>query len=220
MAIQIQGNSGVVAEVSGTTFRGLVVHVKPLEYGALGHYRTTHRALHANTEAANARVFEMRNSASNFLILTRLLARQYQTAAGTAQMGGLEAFRCTSFTAVDTTNTVTPALSPKRASMAAAPGGAQVRGVTVAGAAAGMTGGTLTKDGSPFWAATYAVAAAAGTSNAAEWGPYDLVDDVNGTCPFVFAQNEGFELENRTLNTTTFGVEITMDLSVAEVTAF
>lgn len=39
MAILIQGNGGVAAEVGGTTFRGLHVHCKPAEYGSLGHYQ-------------------------------------------------------------------------------------------------------------------------------------------------------------------------------------
>lgn len=39
MAIQVQGFSGVVAEVGGTGFRALTVSQKPLEYGALGIYK-------------------------------------------------------------------------------------------------------------------------------------------------------------------------------------
>ena len=83
-----------------------------------------------------------------------------------------------------------------------------------------MTGGTLTKDGGSFWACSYPVAAAAATNNAAQFGPYDVLDDVNGTHPFVFAQNEGFEIENRILNVTSFGVEVVIDFSWAEATAY
>jgi hypothetical protein len=53
--------------------------------------------------------------------------------------------------AVDTTNTVTPVASKLRASYAAIDTAATfIRGVTVAGAAAGMTGGTLSKDTAPL----------------------------------------------------------------------
>jgi hypothetical protein len=223
MGIQVQGSSGTIAEVGGSAFKALHVHIKPLEYGALGHYRMTHRAVLAATQAANARLLELRNThASNLLVPTRFLIKLYQIAAGTAQMGGLDIFKCTSFSAVDTTNTVTPTYSVKRTTGMAVVGSsiAAIRGVTAAGAAAGMTGGTLTKDGGAFYQHTYAVAAAAGTNNAAIWGPYDIFDDVNGTHPWVYAQNEGFEVENRTLNTTSFGIEAIFDFSWAEVTAY
>lgn len=38
MAIQIQGNSGAVADVDGTTFRAQVVTVRPVGHGSLGAY--------------------------------------------------------------------------------------------------------------------------------------------------------------------------------------
>jgi hypothetical protein len=217
MAIQIQGNGGTVAEVGGSAFRALHVHVKPLEYGSLGHYKFAGRVLSTAAQAANARLLEMRNSAANFLVLTRLTLRALQVAAGTAQENSIDCFRCTGFTVIDSTNTLTPALSVKRTTgMAAAPGGAQVRILNPA--VAGMTGGTLTKDGSAFATLPFNVAAAINTTTI--WGPYDSTDDVNGTHPFVFAQNEGFEVENRVLNVTSYGIAWFFDLSVAEVAAF
>jgi len=219
MAIQIQGNAGVVQEVGGTTFRAANVHIKPLEYGALGHYRTAVRIASTAAQAANSRIFEIRNThATNLIIPTRLLLRAGQTAAGTAQENSLDVYRCTSFTAVDTTNTVTPTTSVKRTSMAAYPGGAAVRHLTLTGAAAGMTGGTLTKDAQFFATLPYNVAAAINTTT--QWGPLDTLDDVNGTHPFVFAQNEGFVIENRVLNVTSYGITWYIDFSWAEVTAF
>lgn len=224
MGIQIVGASGDIAETGSRSYNAAAsqhVQVKPIPYSTLGHYRVTHRATLAATQAANARLFEVRNThASNLIVPTRLVVRLYQIAAGTAQMAGLDIYKVTNFTVADLTNTVTPTPSRKRTSMNAVPGNAEVRGVTAAGAAAGMTNGTLTKDGGPFCQITYAVAAAAGTNATGLWGPYDIFDDMNGTHPFVFAQNEGFEIENRTLNTTSFGVEIIVDFSWAEVTAF
>lgn len=217
---QIQGAVGAIMGVGAEASSPGHVVVRPVPYGGLGHYRVTHRCLLATAQAANSRLFEVRNThATNLIIPTRLVLKLFQTAAGTAQIAGLDIFKCTGFTVVDTTNTVTPTVSQKRASMASAPGGLAVRGVTIAGAAAGMTGGTLTKDGGAFNQLTYAVAAAAGTNVQSQWGPYDVLDDVNGTHPFVFVQNEGFEIENRTLNTTSFGVELVVDFSWAEVPA-
>jgi hypothetical protein len=212
------GVSNALLGVGAESQSAAHVTMKPIPYAALGHYRAVHRAVQAATQAANSRLFTIRNPhASNLIVLTRLSLKMLQTVAGTAQMAGIDVFRVTSYSVTDTTNTVTPVASPKRGTMATSPGAAVIRGVTVAGASAGMTGGTLTKDGGAFFSQTYPVAAAAATSNALAWGPYDLLDDTNGTHPFVLATNEGIEIENRTLNTTSFGVEFIVDVSWAEV---
>src|SRR6266545_506771 len=39
MAIQIQGNGGTVLEVDGSTFRAARVVARPIDHGALGHYK-------------------------------------------------------------------------------------------------------------------------------------------------------------------------------------
>jgi hypothetical protein len=220
MSIQIQGNGGTVQEVAGTVFRAAHTHIKPLEYSTLGHYRTSVRINSTTAQAANSRIFEIRNThATNLIIPTRLTLRAIQTAAGTAQENSLDVYRVTGFTAVDTTNTVTPVSSVKRTSMAAYPGGAAVRHLTLAGAAAGMTGGTLTKDTQFFCTLPYLVNTAAPTV-ASTWGPLDCLDDVNGTHPFVFVQNEGLIIENRVLNVTSYGITWYIDFSWAEVVAF
>jgi hypothetical protein len=220
MPVQIVGSvSGIAQDVGGNTFKATHTHIKPLEYGSLGHYRTTVRINSTAAQAANSRLFEIRNThATNLIIPTRLTLRALQTVAGTAQENSIDAYRVTGFSAVDTVNTVTPVSSVKRASMAAYPGGAAVRHLTLAGAAAGMTGGTLTKDTQAFATLPYNVAAAIGT--ASQWGPLDCMDDVNGTHPFVFAQNEGLIVENRVLNVTSYGITWFIDFAWAEVTAF
>lgn len=219
MSLQIQGNGGVIVDAGGTTFRALNVQIKPVEYGALGHYKTSVAITSTAAQAANSRIFELRNAGSNLIVLTRLIITALQTAAGTAQLNYLQAFKCTSFSAVDTTNTVTPVSSVKRtATMGAYPGGALVRHLTLGGAAAGMTGGTLTKDTQAFGILPYNVATAINTTG--PWGPKDLLDDVNGTHPFVFANNEGFEIESSILNVTSFGMTWVIDVAWAEVTAY
>lgn len=227
MAIQKQGNGGVVQEVGGTTFRAAHVHIKPLEYGALGHYRVNHRCVLVNTQAANSRLFEIRNThATNLIIPTRLIIKWMSLSAHTALIeDSLDVFRVTGFTAVDTTNTVTLTGSVKRTStMAAAPGGASLRGVTVAGAAAGMTGGTLVKDGGSIGQAPIILAQAVmATTDTLFRTPviiHDMFDDVNGTHPFVFAQNEGLIVENRVVLGAAAGSSVYIDFSWAEVAAF
>src|SRR5712692_8279169 len=99
MAIQVQGTGGTVAEVGGTVFRALHTHVKPLEYGALGHYRTSVRFSLVAAQAANSRLFELRNThATNLIIPTRLTVKWIQTAAHTAAiLDSLDFFRATAF---------------------------------------------------------------------------------------------------------------------------
>ncbi len=184
----------------------------PIPYGTLGHYRASLRINSTAAQAANARLFEVRNAGTNLVVLTRLVLRAVQTAAGTAQENSIDCFKCTTFTAVDTTNTITPAWSLKKTTMGA---GANVVVRALSPAAAGMTGGTLTKDASAFATLPYNVATAINTTTI--WGPLDATDDVNGTHPFVFAQNEGFEIENRVLNVTTYGITWYIDCSVAEI---
>lgn len=220
MAIQVQGQGGTVMQVGGTTFRALHTHMKPLEYAALGHYRTSVRISSTAVQVANSRIFEIRNThATNLIIPTRMTLRALQTAAGTAQENSLDVYKVTGFSVVDTTNTVTPVSSVKRTpTMAAYPGGAAVRHLTLAGNANGMTGGTLTKDTQFFATLPYNVAAAISTTF--QWGPYECFDDTNGTHPFVLVQNEGIIVESRVLNVTSFGVTWYIDFSWAECASF
>lgn len=222
MAIQIQGNGGTIAEVDGATFRAQRVVQKPLDHGSLGHYRVNHRCALVNAQAANSRLFELRNSATNLIVVTRLLLRWFQTANHTAAIeDSLDVYKVTGFTAVDTTNTATPVPSVKRTSgMTAAPGGAAIRGVTVAGAAAGMTGGTLTKDSSSIGQLPKWLLAAVPTAGPILPDLLDVFDDVNGTHPFVFAQNEGLIVENRVLLGAAAGSSVYVDCSYAELTAY
>lgn len=230
MAVIEGGTSALLGEV-GTPVgvngadKSLAINTKPIPYGALGHYRVNHRCVLLATQAANSRLFEVRNShASNLIIPTRLIIKWFSSAAHTAFIeDSLDCFKVTGFTAVDTVNTVTPVPSVKRATMAASPGSAVIRGVTVAGAAAGMTGGTLVKDGGSFaqipLILAQAVMAAADTLS--RWFPQlDALDDVNGTHPFVFAQNEGFIVENRVLLGAAAGSSVYIDFSYAEVAGY
>ena len=199
--------------------RAAHVHVKPLEHGALGHYRTTLRIAGTNAQAANSRIFEIRNThATNLIIPTFCRLRALQTSAGTPQENSLDVFKVTGFTAVDTTNTVTPVSSVMRANMAAYPGGAAVRHLTLAGAAAGMTGGTLVKDAQAIGTLPFNVAAALMTGSV--WGPVDVFDNLMVEHPLVLSQNEGLIIESRVLNVTTFGITWYISFAWAKVAAY
>lgn len=210
----VAANITRVGEVATGTTGAAHVVIKPLP-SSIGHYRTNHRCVLAAAQAANTRIFELRNAhATNLIIVTRLILKAIQSAAGTAQENSLDVFKCTAFSVVDTTNTVTPTTSLKKNTMTAT--SAAIRGVTVAGAAAGMTGGTLTKDGNSIGQLPIVVVAAAAQNILRE----DIFDDVNGTSPFIFIQNEGIEVENRVLNVTSYGVSAYIDCSFAELVAY
>lgn len=222
MPLQVQGNNGTVMEVDGSIFRAAQVVQKPLDYGSLGHYRVNHRCALVAAQAANSRLFELRNTGTNVIVITRLLIKWMQTATHTAAIeDSIDVYKCTTFSAVDTTNTVTPTASVKKTTgMTAVPGNAAIRGVTVAGAAAGMTGGTLTKDGGSIGQLPNWLLAAQPTAGFVYPEVIDNFDDVNGTHPFVFAQNEGIEIENRVLLGAAAGSSVYIDCSWAELTQF
>lgn len=187
-----------------------------IPHGALGHYRSSSRFLLAAAQTAGSRVWEVRNGhGANFVIPTRLVVRYVQSAAGTAQDNGLDIFKDTLFSVADTVNVITAGASVKRLSMATYSTSSTIIKQTT-GAAAGMTGGTRTPDASPFCQVPISVQAAA----AALVTIVDCLDDVNGTHPFVLGPNEGFEIQNRVLNVTSYGIMVYVDFSWAEVTLY
>lgn len=213
-----------VGEVAtGATGAAHVVQ-KPLP-SSIGHYRVTHRFVLVATQAAGSRLFEVRNTGVNLLVPTRMNVRIMVASAHTAIIeNSLDLYKGAGFTAVDTVNTVTPAAKAKRTTgMTAPPAGMDIRGVTIAGAAAGMTGGVITALADPIaqlpYIAPQAVMAAADTFPRYS-EVLDCFDDVNGTHPFVCEQNEGIVLANRVLLGAAAGASVYVDFSFAVVAAF
>ena len=215
-------NITAVGEKATSSTGALHIVNKPLP-SSIGHYRYSVRILSTAAQAANSRIWEIRNThATNLLIPTRLTVRAIQVTAGTLQENSLDLFKLTGFSAVDTTNTVTPVASTKRTTMTAHAGnGGDIRHLTITGVAAGMTGGTLVKDANALATFPYMVTAgvATATYQPPQW-QYDFLDDVNGTHPQVYVQNEGIELENRVLNVTSMGIAWYIDFSFAIATAY
>ena len=61
MAIQLQGNSGTIAEVDGTAFRSLRTTLRPTEHGSLGHYSYGgFTGILPAALAANSEIFQFR----------------------------------------------------------------------------------------------------------------------------------------------------------------
>ena len=219
---------GVSTTVAGVGLEsGAALHVtpRPLATSTFGHYRTSHRCAMVNSQVANSRLFELQNPhASNLLIILRVRVSWVQTAAHTAAIeDSIDMFRCTSFSAVDTTNTVTPVISKMRTSYGTPVAGTNinVRGVTVAGAAAGMTGGTLTKDTAPLWQLPTFLLATVPTAGPTVQVSYEYQpSEANGGAPLVLVQNEGFILENRVALGVAAGSGVYIDVEWAETPAY
>jgi hypothetical protein len=95
MALQIQGNNGVVAEVDGSTFRALRITPRPIDYGALGFYRLGMLSgTMAAALAANSEIFQWRwTDGTRFGVTYRIAISAGANVAATA--AGLVAFRAT-----------------------------------------------------------------------------------------------------------------------------
>lgn len=221
MAVLEGGVSAALVDVDVAVAKALHVTQKPIPFGALGHYRVTARLALVNAQAANSRLFSIRNTGTNLIIPTRLNVRWLQTAAHTAAIeDSLDIFKLTGFTVSDTVSTATPVASRKRTTMGAAPGNVEIRQVTATGVAAGMTGGTLTKDGGPYSQVPKWLLLAVPTGADEKYDLLAVEDDVSTTCPFVFAQNEGLEIENRVLLGAAAGSSVYIELAYAEVALF
>lgn len=198
MAIQSQLANGSLIGGGGAAFLGANVHVKPVDYGTLGHYRVVVTAALAASQAAASRLFELRNSGSNLIV--PLLVEVEALAVGDVapeQRVWFSMFNCTNFTAVDNVDVFTPAAMVVRPTgMSAAPGGAQIRSMS-GSPAAGMTGGTLTKDSGMY---SHIVAWMSSASAERPARIKRLVDPADLLIhPPVYAANQGFVIENSLL---------------------
>jgi hypothetical protein len=74
MALQIQGFSGVVGEVDGTTFRSSRATLRPIDYGALGHYRVgAFTGILPAALGANSEIFQFRwADATRICVITQI----------------------------------------------------------------------------------------------------------------------------------------------------
>ena len=220
MAIQIQGNSGVVGEVEGTTFRALRTVNRPLDMGALGHYRVAATVPLVVTQAANGTVFSFRwGDATRFAVIQKLRISLLQTAAATATiMPSYQAFIARGFTVSDsagTAVTLTGNNMKKRTNM----GTTLVTDIRYSAVAAGLTAGTRTLDAQPIM--ELGTNSTITTPNAILYEKELEIDMAHGIHPFVLAQNEGLIVRGPTV---VFGAAGTanlfVDMSWAEMAAF
>ncbi len=219
MAIQIQGNGAVVAEVDGTTFRALRVNNRPLDYGSFGMYRFSTAIPLVVTQAANGTLLSFRwGDATRFCVPMFFRLQALQTAAATATIFPVfQIFIARTFTASDsagTAMTLTTNSFKKRTTM----GTTLVTDIRASAVAAGLTVGTRTLDANPILEVVTQQTITTPNANLYR----NELDLTNGAdMPYVFAQNEGFIVRGPS---TVFGAAGTatliVDVAWAEVAGY
>lgn len=200
MAIQIQGNSGVIAEVDGTTFRALRVTGRPIEYGALGYYSI---AMITGTMAvslvANSEVFQFRwSDATRFAVITQATCcASSLVAASAAALCSFRAVIARGWTVIGSGGaraTMTTNNQKLRTSM----GTSLVNDIGCATTGA-LTAGTKTLDSQDVAAVGFSLMTGAITvQQSNQFCPLTYLLDINSMSdhPWVFAQNEGFVIRS------------------------
>lgn len=219
MPLQVQLENGSLIGGGLAAFQAANVHAKPIDYGTLGHYRVAVAVPLAASQAANSRLFELRNSGSNLIVPTVIDVEALAVGdVSPEQLLWLAMFGCTNFTAVDTANVITPqSMVVRPTGMSAAPGGAQIRVCNAV--SAGMTGWTATKDGGPHSYLVTWMSSSAADRPARVKRFVDPRDQ--STHPPVYAANQGFVIENSVAGSADANnIYVIITVAWAEVTAY
>jgi hypothetical protein len=224
MAIQIQGNGGVIAEVDGTTFRTLRVTGRPIDYGALGFYRLSQTSgTMAAALAANSEIFQFRwPDATRFAVPHRVHMSAGANVAATA--AALASFRATIARAwtVAGSGGTRANLTGNNQKLRTSMGSSLVNDAGISTTAA-LTIGTKTLDAQDI--GTFATGIGTGAITTAVqlpiMPPTDLLDvnSINDHPP-VFAQNEGFIIRSGNAMPATMTWHFTVNVSWAEVAVY
>lgn len=201
MALPIEGNSGVVAEVRGTSFRAMSVACCPLDYGSFGHYQGSFvTGILPAALAAGGVIYSFRwGDTTRFAVVT-YISLEFQAltmfTAATATDFGFAAYVGRAFTGAYTggTQTIPSGNAFKTRTSMGASLVTEFRTATTAA----FTGGVITLD-------SHAFEQSLGDhqeTNSARANPANFVwapRVADGEHPLVFAQDEGFIIRNRTV---------------------
>lgn len=219
MAIQIQGNSGVVADVGGTTFRAMKIQASPIDHGSLGHYRLSTTVGLVVTQAANGTLFSFRwTDATRLCLITYIRLQLMQTAAATATiMPSYEVFIARSFTVADSAGTAVT-LTGNNMKKRTSHGTTLVGDIRKSALAAGLTVGTRTLDAD-------AVLQMPTNSTITTPNPtlYSAVLDMTdgNDHPITLAQNEGIIVRGPTVVFGAAGTaNLVVDMAWVEVSSY
>lgn len=225
MGIQIQGNSGVIADVDGTTFRALRVAARPTDYGALGMYQI-HMASGAIAAgmAANGETFQARwTDATRFAVIQKIECTGVRAttafAAGAIDISAAIARAWSADGSGGTAATLTGNNQKLRTTM-----GTTLFGAIRCASTAALTGGTKTVDAQNLGGIT--THSSGGTGSATPiigsiYLPKTVLfeqDMADGEHPIVLVQNEGIVVRATVPATGVWNIGHTMKW--AELTAF
>lgn len=206
---RIEGSTGILAEVEANTLAQRVTQrpVKALAWNSLA---AVTGAL--TTIAANGRIFSLRNTSSNLILVRGVeIGFMTTTAFTTAQALDFGLYVARSFTVADTVGTdVSPTGNngKHRASLATPNVAARISATAV------VSGGTLTAD-------TVAVgmvgAGSTGLGTGLVQAPGNLFTPVPGELPLVLAANEGIIINNLTLMGAAGVVKVYVALEYLEI---
>lgn len=191
MAVQLQGNSGVTAEVEANT-RAMRVVIRPADVGALGSYEIGEvSGTMAAGLAANSPIYSFRWGSASGLAVIRSV---YLSAgnAGTAFAAGIGTFKmlvARSFTVADTGGTAIT-LTGNNAKMRTTMATTLLSDARIASTAT-LTAGTRTLDTTSIGCITVPVSTTASTTLLS---PGTKIFDAGSSqeYPLILSQNEGF----------------------------
>lgn len=198
MAFQLQGNSGTVAEIDGTTFRALRVTNRPMEYGALGYYQiSTLSGSMAAGMAANGQIWHARwTDATRFCLPLHLSLTGMRTttafAAGVIDIKATIVRVWSADGSGGTAATLTGNNQKLRTSM-----GSTLMGTIRTASTAALTAGTQTLDAQDLGMIVTHSSGGVGAATpiiGSIYLPHRALFDQHpspGGHPLVFAQNEG-----------------------------
>lgn len=226
MAIQIQGNSGVVAEVDGTTFRALRVTNRPINYGSLGYYRAgAISGTIAAALAANSEVFQFRwPDATNLALVYKVqVSAGANVAATAAAITSLRMTAARSWSAAGSGGTRLT-LTGNNCKLRTSMGTTLVNDAGIASTGA-LTAGTKTLDTTDLGVVSIGIMTGAITTvvsgNLISRGDGILYDaDGEGFHPLTLAQNEGFVIRSGVIFPAAMTWQLGVDVVWAEAAAF
>lgn len=218
MSFQLQGNSGVVADVGGTTYRSLKVQAMPLDYGALGIYK---KSLLSGTMAAglaaNSPIYSWRWGDATRLGIVQKIDLDGLSGSSTAFAAGfgkVDILPGRSFTASHTGGTA-GTLTGNNGKLKTNMGASLLTDVRISSTAA-LGGGTVTADTDAVSQLSLQFGVVVSVNYIL--GQTMFGDDLGSAQPLVCLQNEGFILRATVPATGTWQVGITTRW--AEVTAY
>jgi hypothetical protein len=224
MAIQVQGNNGIIADVDGTTFRAIRVTSRPIEYGALGYYRISAiSGTMAAALAANSEIWQFRwPDATRFAVVYRIsMSAGANVAATAAALSGFRVTAARAWTAAGTGGT-RQVLTGNNSKLRTSMGTSLVSDIGISTTAL-LSPGTKTLDTSDMGSIAIGIGTGAiTTSISLTIMPQTEFLDNNGPSdhPFVFATNEGYVIRSNIIMPATMTWHFAVNTSWAEVAAF